>query len=107
MLVFAVLLAFGVTMLRRQTALKFSGIAHGRALRDFRERRAAAHSRKTLRATNAGPAGSGRVDALERLVALRDRGALTNREYLAEKAHVMTQRRLTARQPDDRERRWR
>jgi hypothetical protein len=44
-LVFAVLLAFGVTMLRRQTALEFPGIGHGHALRDYRERRAAAHAR--------------------------------------------------------------
>jgi hypothetical protein len=88
--VFAVLLAFGVTMLRRQTALEFPGIAHGRALRDFRDRRAAAHSGKTSRASNTGPSGSERVDALERLVVLRDRGAITDQEYLAEKAHVMT-----------------
>jgi hypothetical protein len=93
-LVFAVLLAFGVTMLRRQTALEFHGIAHGQALRDFREQRAAAHSRKSTpplstRPRTAGPGGSERVDVLERLVALRDRGAITNQEYLAEKAHVM------------------
>jgi len=85
-LVFAVLLAFGVMMLRRQTAREFPGICHGRALRDFRDRRAAARSRKPAPAQ----AGSGRIDALERLVALRDSGALTNQEYIAEKAHVMT-----------------
>jgi hypothetical protein len=33
-LVFAVLLAFGVTMLRRETALEFPGIGHDQALRD-------------------------------------------------------------------------
>ena len=39
-LVFAVLLAYGVTMLRRQTAVEFAGIQHGQALRDFRDQRA-------------------------------------------------------------------
>jgi hypothetical protein len=102
-LVIAVLLAFGVTMLRRQTALEFPDIGHGQALRDFRARRAAAHLKITpapppateamietsgMRGTV--PAGSGRVDALERLVALRDRGAITNDEYQSEKAHLMT-----------------
>ena len=46
-LVFAVLLAYGVTMLRRQTAVEFAGIQHGHALRDFQDRRARAHARKT------------------------------------------------------------
>jgi Short C-terminal domain len=103
-LVFAVLLVFGVTMLRRQTALEFAGIRHGQALRDFRDRRARAHARKTAPppppatdATIAGSAGSstvpaatsGRVETLERLAALRASGAITNDEFAAEKAHVM------------------
>jgi hypothetical protein len=46
-LVFAVLLAYGVTMLRRQTAFEFPGIQHGQALRDYRDHRAARHARKT------------------------------------------------------------
>jgi hypothetical protein len=103
-LVLAVLLAFGVTMLRRQTAVEFAGIEHGHALRDFRDHRAQAHARKTARqspaatdATIAGSAGSGtaaapssgRVDTLERLAALRTDGAITDEEFAAEKAHVM------------------
>ena len=36
-LVFAVLLALGVTMLRRETAREFPGIEHGQALHDFRD----------------------------------------------------------------------
>ena len=103
-LVFAVLLAFGVTMLRRQTAVEFAGIQHGQALRGFRDQRARAHARKTARlsppaadATIAGPAGSnaapaatsGRVETLERLAALRANGAITDEEFTAEKAHVM------------------
>src|SRR5450755_878038 len=39
-LVFAILLALGVTMLRRETELEFPGIEHGQALRDFRASRA-------------------------------------------------------------------
>jgi len=104
-LVFAVLLALGVTMLRRETAREFPGIEHGQALRDFQAQRAQA------RTGNAAPAqftatgatvgesgrveptpggGTGRVETLERLAALRDRGAITNDEYQAEKTHVMS-----------------
>jgi hypothetical protein len=78
-LLFAVLLALGVTMLRRQTALEFPGIQHGHALRDYRDRRAAART-----------PGSRRVDALERLAALRDHGVLTDDEYQSEKTLVMS-----------------
>ncbi len=103
-LVFAVLLAFGVTMLRRQTAVEFAGVKHGQAWGDLRDRRARSQARKTASApptatdtTIAGSAGSsttpagtsGRVDTLERLAALRASGALTNDEYQAEKATVM------------------
>ena len=85
-LLFAVLLAYGVTMLRRQTALEFAGIQHGQALRDFRDHRAKPtparqHPRLTPRtdatfpdspAIPAAPAPvSGRVETLERLAALR------------------------------------
>ena len=103
-LLFAVLLAYGVTMLRRQTALEFPGIQHGQALRDFRDQRAKAHARKSAPppspaedpviaqapVTPAAPApNSGRVETLERLAALRASGALTDEEYQAEKTHVM------------------
>ena len=104
-LLFAVLLAYGVTMLRRQTALEFPGIQRGQALRDFRDQRAQAHARKTAPppppaaqpviaqapVTHAAPAASsGRVETLERLAALRDRGAISDEEFAAEKAHIMT-----------------
>ena len=103
-LLFAVLLAYGVTMLRRQTAVEFAGIQHGQALRDFRDHRAARYARKTAPpshpaadpvvteapVTRAPPAAtSGRVETLERLAALRASGALTYEEYQAEKTHVM------------------
>jgi Short C-terminal domain len=102
-LVFAVLLAYGVTMLRRQTAVEFAGIEHGHALRDFRDERARAHARRTAppppsngdagigeaQGNRAAPAaGGGRVDTLERLAALRASGALTDEEYQAEKTIV-------------------
>ena len=103
-LVFAVLLAYGVAMLRRQTALEFAGIQHGQALRDLRDQRAKHHARKAapaaqphtgatippspaIPATSAG--GSGRVETLERLAALRASGAITDEEFKAEKTHVM------------------
>jgi hypothetical protein len=48
-LVFAVLLAYGVTILRRQTALEFAGIHHGQALRDFRDQHPPVADRHELR----------------------------------------------------------
>jgi hypothetical protein len=104
-LVFAVLFAYGVTMLRRQTAAEFPGIEHGHALRDFRDRRVAARAQRTARsaAPDTGAAiaeprvggapvapSEGRVDTLERLAALRDRGAITDEEYQTEKRLVMS-----------------
>jgi hypothetical protein len=103
-LLFAVLLGYGVTMLRRETAAEFPGIKHGQALRDYRDQRAKAHARKAAPppppATDAmvreapvsstAPApNSGRVETLERLAALRDRGAITDEEFAAEKTHLM------------------
>ena len=103
-LVFAVLLAYGVTMLRRQTALEFAGIQHGQALRDHRDQRAARHARKTAPpsappadpvvtaapVTHAASApGSEHVETLERLAALRASGAITNEEFAVEKTRVM------------------
>jgi hypothetical protein len=77
-LVFAGLLALGVTMLRQQTALEFPNAQHGEALRRMRTGR-----------RRAEPAASGRVDELERLAGLHDRGVLTDEEFAAEKAHLV------------------
>jgi hypothetical protein len=102
-LLFAALLAFGVTALRRQTAVEFAGIQHGQALRDFRAQRARAHDRKAAPPPTPGAdatiSGSGasstararseRVEMLERLGALRASGVITDEEFAAEKAHVM------------------
>ncbi|MGZ4326346.1 MAG: SHOCT domain-containing protein [Solirubrobacteraceae bacterium] len=103
-LVFAVLLALGVTMLRRETAREFPGVEHGQALHDFQAHRAQARADKvspapavatgppigkSQRSEPAPAAGPGRVETLERLAALRDRGAITNDEYQAEKTQVI------------------
>ena len=103
-LLFAVLLAYGVTMLRRQTALEFAGIQHGQARRDFRDQRATHRTRNTaptaqpqtaptIPGSPAIPAGSaqvsGHVETLERLAALNASGAITDEEFAAEKTRVM------------------
>jgi hypothetical protein len=100
-LLFAVLAAYGVTMLRRKTAVEFAGITHGQALRDFRDHRASARHHKTAppppptpdaaitEAPGASGAANARVETLERLAALRASGAITDAEFTAEKAHVI------------------
>ena len=102
-LLFAVLLGYGVTMLRRQTAVEFAGITHGQAWRDLRDHRARSHAHRTafppppstyaeVGVTPVSPtptANGGRVDTLERLAALRASGALTDEEYQAEKSIVL------------------
>jgi hypothetical protein len=105
--VFVALLALGVTMLRRETALEFRDIEPRQALRDFTAQRAQTGAREAAAAKLAtagtsagGPAvatappapDSGRVDSLERLAALRDRGAITDDEYQAEKTLVINNR---------------
>jgi Short C-terminal domain len=104
-LVFAALLALGVTMLRRETAREFPGVEHGQARRDFQATQADARSGQTASppapatpatqgaaaSTESSPAAdAGRIETLERLAALRDSGAITNDEYQAEKTHVMS-----------------
>src|SRR3954453_14098618 len=75
-LLFAALLALGVTVLRRQTAVEYPGVQRGDAIRDLRERREAARARKAAAAAPtaspaapAGPAPSQAIDHLERLAA--------------------------------------
>ncbi|MFL5756738.1 MAG: SHOCT domain-containing protein, partial [Chloroflexota bacterium] len=87
-LLFAGLLAFGVTMLRRETALEFPDAQHGDAMNRLRERRTASKAPKAPAATPADAAMSRRLDELERLVALHDRGDLTDAEFAEQKAHV-------------------
>jgi hypothetical protein len=81
-LLFAGLIALGVAMLRRETALEFPHAEHGDAVRQLRERRAAAKARKTP------VAGDTHLDDLDRLAALHDRGDLTDEEFAAEKLQL-------------------
>jgi Short C-terminal domain len=106
---FIALLALGVTMLRRETELEFPDAQQGDALRAFRERRAAARARRAAASAGARraaatataapapaaapttPTGNvGQLDQLERLAALRDHGALTDEEFAAQKALLMS-----------------
>jgi putative oligomerization/nucleic acid binding protein len=101
-LLFIALLALGVTALRRQTELEFPGVQHGDALRQLRERRAEARARKAAAASSLAAGGAptatapaprtdegSQVEELERLTALRDRGALTEEEFTAQKRQVL------------------
>jgi hypothetical protein len=81
-LLFAVLISLGVAMLRRETALEFPHAEPGDALRQLRERRAAAKARKPP------AAGPTHLDDLDRLAALHDRGDLTDEEFATEKLQL-------------------
>jgi hypothetical protein len=83
-LVFAGLLALGVTMLRRQTALEYPDAQPGEAWRRLRASRTKGASKAAL-----GESSTTRLDELERLVALHDRGELTDEEFAAEKTHLV------------------
>jgi hypothetical protein len=85
-LLFALLLAFGVTMLRRETAREFPAVERDQSPSDSQAQRAGGRASPTAPALTGG---IGRVETLERLAALRDSGAITTDEYQAEKAHVM------------------
>jgi hypothetical protein len=76
-LLFAALLALGVTVLRRQTAVEFPGVQRGDAWRDRREHRASAP---------AAPSQAG--DELERLAALHDSGQLSDTEFATAKTRI-------------------
>ena len=83
-LLFAALLALGVTILRRQAALEFPGIQRGDAMRGLRERPEPARAN-----TSATGSPTAAVDELERLVALHDSGQLSDSEFAAAKTRVM------------------
>jgi len=96
---FAVLVAFAVWVLRRQTMREFPNAQRGEATTAMRQwmsnRRAHRGGEPAVahagggggKADSGGGAGNGeRVQALERLAALHERGALTDEEFTAEKA---------------------
>jgi hypothetical protein len=86
---FAGLFALGIAMLRRETALEFPDAQRGDALRALRQRRAAGNTRKAAAPAPTGDRGV-HLDELERLVALHDRGDLTDAEFAVEKTHLVT-----------------
>jgi hypothetical protein len=81
---FAGLLALGVAMLRRTTALEFPHAQHGDAMRHIRERRSDGGAKRPE------PLAGAHLDELERLVTLHDRGDLTDDEFAAEKTLLAT-----------------
>jgi lysylphosphatidylglycerol synthetase-like protein (DUF2156 family) len=90
-LLFAALLALGVTVLRRQTAIEFPGVQRGDALRDLRERRQATRARESA-TTQTVPVVSPpnqAVDELDRLVALHDSGQLSDTEFATAKTKLV------------------
>jgi hypothetical protein len=85
----AVLLVLGVESLRRQTAREFADAQAADTMRSIR----AIYGRRPATPTAppiAGGANGGRVSELERLATLHDRGALTNAEFAAEKAMLVS-----------------
>jgi hypothetical protein len=89
-LVFAALLALGVTLLRRQAALEFPDAQHGDTSRRMRESWEARRSRRDSPVPTA-PAASGEsamLDELERLVSLHAHGDLSDSEFAAAKTRV-------------------
>jgi hypothetical protein len=98
-LLFAALLALGVTVLRRQTAAEFPGVQRGDAMRELRERREAARARTSATGPHAAaqpvatgpapPAPSQAIADLERLVTLHDSGHLSDAEFARAKTQVV------------------
>src|SRR4051794_14870220 len=76
-LLFAALLALGVTVVRRQTAVEFPYVQRGDAWRDRRGPRPSAPA-----------APSQTSDELERLVALHDSGQLSDTEFATAKTQI-------------------
>lgn len=91
-LLFAALLALGVTVLRRQPAVEFPGFQRGDAWREQRERSEAARARRSAAAapavSPAVPAPSQAVDHLERLAALQGSGQLSDTEFATAKTRI-------------------
>jgi hypothetical protein len=88
---FAILFAFGVSVLRAQTEREFPDAKPGEATARMRawwaETRARRHAPAVATASQAGNGSS--VDALERLADLHQRGALTDEEFAAEKSRLL------------------
>ena len=84
---FIVLLAVGVTGLRRQTAREFPDAQPEDSMHLVRAWRAEGRQRAApAAASTPAAANGGRIGELERLAQLHDRGALTDAEFATEKA---------------------
>jgi hypothetical protein len=84
LLILAVLMVLGTEILRRQAAAEFPDATFGgfgEWMRTSVPRRAAAGP--------AAPARESKVEQIERLSALKDRGALSEEEFEAAKAEVL------------------
>ena len=86
LILLAVLMVLGTEALRRQAAAEFPDATFG----GFGDRLRAAAPGKAATAPQA-PAGESKVDQIERLSALRDKGALSEEQYEAAKAEVLGQ----------------
>jgi hypothetical protein len=87
LLILAVLLGFGVWLLRRKTDAEFPEGAE-REGPGLRERASGVLNRGGGAVASTGDADADRMAKLERLVALRDGGALDDAEFAAEKAKL-------------------
>jgi hypothetical protein len=86
---FAALLALGLTMLRRQTALEFPEAEHGDVVGQMRDRIGAARARRATAKAPAASPGRSTPEEIERLVALHDSGNLNDEEFAAAKSSVV------------------
>lgn len=90
---FAVLLALGVRLLRGQCEREFPDASGGEAIaelrRRLRERRRRGPEVAVAAAGGPGPSVDPRLERLERLAALHERGALSDEEFAAEKARAL------------------
>ena len=87
LLLIAVLMILGTEALRRETAREFPDATLGGA--GIRESIASWWAGRRSRSGGAEPSEEDRVDALERLAGLRDRGVLSQAEFEAQKAALL------------------
>jgi hypothetical protein len=88
-ILFIVLVAIGITALRRQTEREFPEAEHGDTSGAVRDWYAGRRAPAAVAATAPTGGNGGRIDELERLATLHEQGSLTDDEFAAEKAAVM------------------
>ena len=87
----AALIALGIRLLRRQCSREFPDILPSEVIRALRQRIADAKARFRGRRAPPGSTHQSRLEVLEGLAALHQRGALTDAEFAAEKSSVIGQ----------------